>query len=279
MNLDFKTKFDEYALDFEQYIKNYAKSMNEVHSGLQEAMNYSLLSGGKRIRPIIMLAFCDLFGGDKNNVYPFACAIEMIHTYSLIHDDLPCMDNDTVRRGKPCNHIVFGEGMALLAGDALITQAFEIASGFRVPQNLITNQIRSINILAACAGSSGMVSGQCLDVYIDKENLSEEYVINIYKLKTAGLFCAATSIGAIMSNADNSQVNKARYYGEKLGIAFQLVDDILDNETKILRVFEKKTPSEFLKKLTFDLKQILGEIGGDKEFLINLTDYLIKRTH
>ncbi len=279
MNLDFKNKFNDYILDFEQQIQDYLKPIDGVHKRLQEAMSYSLLSGGKRIRPVIMLAFCDLFGGDKNNVYPFACALEMIHTYSLIHDDLPCMDNDTMRRGKPCNHIVFGENMALLAGDALLTQAFEIASEFKAPQNLIGNQIKSINILAKCAGSEGMVSGQCFDLYTDRQNISKEDVINIYRLKTAKLFCAAASVGAIMSDADDRQVKLARCYGEKLGIAFQLVDDILDEENEFLSVFGEQTSREFLKSLAFDSKKVLEEIGGGIEFLVSLTDYLTERTH
>ncbi len=281
MILDFKTKFDEYVIDFEKHLKDYTKpiNINNVHPTLHEAINYSLLSGGKRIRPVLMLAFCDLFGGDKNNVYPFACALEMIHTYSLIHDDLPCMDNDTMRRGEPCNHVVFGEGMALLAGDALLTQAFEIASSFEAPENLTENQIKSINILAKCAGSVGMISGQCFDLHTDKKNFSMDDVINIYRLKTAKLFCAAASIGAVMSGADKNQVDLVEQFGEKLGISFQLIDDILDNETEFLSVFKDETPNEFLSKLTFEAKEILIKIGGNIEFLTILTDYLIKRTH
>ncbi|MDO4199775.1 MAG: polyprenyl synthetase family protein [Clostridia bacterium] len=277
--MDFKTRFNEYILDFEQHIKDYAKSMGGMHPGLYDAMNYSLLSGGKRIRPVIMLAFCDLIGGNKNNVYPFACALEMIHTYSLIHDDLPCMDDDTMRRGKPCNHITFGEDMALLAGDALLTQAFEVASGFETSENLVKNQIRSINILAKCAGSFGMVSGQCFDLHTDKQHLSKNDVINIYRLKTAELFCAASSVGAVMSGADENTIKLAELYGEKLGIAFQLIDDILDDESELLSVFEDETPQKFLRMLTFDAKEILGKIGGDTEFLISLTDYLTGRTY
>lgn len=276
--MDFKTRFNEYIFDFEEHIKKYSKQMAETHPKLREAMNYSLLSGGKRIRPVIMLAFSDLFGGDKNDVYPFACALEMIHTYSLIHDDLPCMDNDTLRRGKPCNHIVFGEDMALLSGDALLTQAFEVVSNFKVSSHLTNNQIRSINILAKCAGSTGMVAGQCFDLHVDRQRLSKQDVINIYTLKTAKLFCASASIGAIMSGADENEIKLAERYGEKLGMAFQLVDDILDNETEFLRVFEGQTPNEFLKKLTFDSKQILKKIGGSIQFLVCLTDYLTERT-
>ena len=255
------------------------KSAGGIHPTLYQAMNYSLLSGGKRIRPVVMLAFCDLMGGNKNNVYPFACALEMVHPYSLIHDDLPCMDNDTTRRGKPCNHIAFGEDMALLAGDALLTQAFEIASSFEVPKNLTENQIKSINILARCAGSAGMVSGQCFDLHTDKKKLSKDDVISIYRLKTAKLFCAAASVGAVMSGADKNQIDLAERYGEKLGISFQLIDDILDNETEFLSVFRDETPNEFLEKLTADAKEVLGKIGGNTDFLICLTDYLTKRAY
>lgn len=277
--MDFKAKFDEYIVGFESYLKDYMKSISGVHQTLGDAINYSLLSGGKRIRPVIMLAFCELLGGDKNGVYPLACALEMIHTYSLIHDDLPCMDNDTMRRGKPCNHIAFGEDMALLAGDALLTQAFEIASSFKAPKDLINSQIRSINILANCAGSAGMVSGQCFDLHADKGSFSKSDVINVYRLKTSKLFCAAASIGAVMSGADENQIRLAENYGEKLGIAFQLIDDILDNETEFLSVFKDEKPDEFLKSLTLEAKEILGRIGGNTEFLISLTDYLTKRTN
>ena len=279
MILDFKAKFNEYIADFERYIEDYMRTLNEVYPELHEAMNYSLFSGGKRIRPVIMLAFCDLFGGDRNNVYPFACALEMIHTYSLIHDDLPCMDNDTMRRGKPCNHITFGESMALLAGDSLLTQAFEISSDFTAPSALVDNQMKSINILARCAGSAGMISGQCFDIYAGGKTLSKSDVLNIYRLKTAKLFCAAASVGALMSGARDSQVKLAEQYGEKLGIAFQLIDDILDSETDFLNAFKDETPSEFLKQLTEDTKEVLKKIGGDTEFLMGLTGYLTKRTH
>ena len=220
INLEFKNKLESYRTEFEERLKRYVGSLGGIDAKLKESADYSLFSGGKRIRPIIMLAFCDLFGGNRENVYPFACALEMMHTYSLIHDDLPCMDNDTMRRGKPCNHIKFGEDIALLAGDGLLTQAFEAVSDFETDDKLNKNRIRSIKILAECAGMSGMISGQCMDLRINADNISVDKVLELYRLKTAKLFCAASEIGALMSGAGQDEADLTKEYGERIGIVF-----------------------------------------------------------
>ena len=182
-----------------------------------------------------------------------------------------------MRRGKPCNHIKFGEDIALLAGDGLLTQAFEAVSDFETDDKLNKNRIRSIKILAECAGMSGMISGQCMDLRINADNISVDKVLELYRLKTAKLFCAASEIGALMSGAGQDEADLAKEYGERIGIVFQLVDDILDNEEKLLGAFRKETPNEFLKRLTSEAKEILGKINGNSVFLKELTDYLTCR--
>lgn len=277
--MDFKSRFNDYKDDFERYMHEYISSLEGIHDTLKQAMKYSLCSGGKRIRPVIMLAFCDAFGGDKRNVYPFACALEMIHTYSLIHDDLPCMDDDIMRRGKPCNHVVFGEDIALLAGDALLTQAFEIASDAIVDENLLSSQIKSVNILSRCAGSSGMISGQCFDLKMDFDSLSYDDVLNLYYLKTSKLFSAAGSVGALMAGANDVEVKAAENYGKNLGIAFQLVDDILDDDDKFLKVFNYESPKKVLERVTESAKYELGKLGRDIRFFEDLSNELMHRTY
>ena len=179
--------FEERSLEYRSFIESYLKTIyhkfsDEPQKSLFEAMEYSLMAGGKRLRPIFALDFCRMCGADWKNAAPFAAAIEMIHTYSLIHDDLPCMDNDDFRRGRPTNHKIFGEGMAVLAGDALLTDAFMIASTAKLPN--AENMTTAISLLAECAGSLGMVGGQVLDIMSEARELTEEEVIAIQSRKT-----------------------------------------------------------------------------------------------
>ncbi len=272
-------QMEKYKNNFEKFIKNYIESLSGVEKRLFESIKYSLFSGGKRIRPVIMLAMYELCGGKSEEIiYKFASAVEMIHTYSLIHDDLPCMDDDTMRRGKACNHIVYGEDTALLAGDALLTLAFETVSSISCDEPDIRNILKSINILAKAAGCGGMVSGQCLDLSLSNGNLSKEKLMEIYKLKTAALISAAAEIGAILSGATNEKIIAAKNYGENIGICFQLVDDILDNETSNISLFKDDNAENSINKLTSRAKNELNIFEKDTSFLKYFADFLTSRT-
>ena len=191
---------------------------------LQEAMRYSLLAGGKRVRPVLTCAFAELFGGEWEKAVPLGCALELIHTYSLIHDDLPCMDDDDLRRGKPTCHKVYGETLAVLAGDALQPEAFAIlaaAEGLSAQQ-----RIDAVAVLARAAGGDGMVAGQVLD--LDGKCRSREQVELLHSLKTGAMIAAAAELGCVAANAAPEQRQAARDYAREVGLAFQIRDDMLD---------------------------------------------------
>lgn len=211
----------EYRGYIENYLKDwYARFHSEPQSRLFEAMEYSLLAGGKRLRPVFAFEFCRMCGADWKKAAPFAAAIEMIHTYSLIHDDLPSMDNDDYRRGRLTNHKVYGEAMAILAGDALLTDAFAVASTAGICEG--------IAVLAECAGSLGMVGGQVLDIMSEERELTEQEVIDIQTRKTGALINAACVTGALAGGATEEQVAAAARFAGALGLAFQIRDDMLD---------------------------------------------------
>ena len=191
---------------------------------VSRAMKYSVEIGGKRIRPSLLLSFCELCGGDIYKALPFACALEMIHTYSLIHDDLPCMDDDDFRRGKPSCHKVYGYEYALLAGDALLTLAFETALTSDLPADIV---VRATKVLAAASGWKGMVGGQVIDLQNEGKKVSVKDIENMDLLKTGELIRAACVIGCIAAGADD-KVNKATEFASSIGLSFQIVDDILD---------------------------------------------------
>ena len=225
--MNFEQRNREYREYIEQYLRTfYEKFHAEPQKPLFEAMEYSLLAGGKRLRPVFAFDFCRMCSGDWKAAAPFAAAIEMIHTYSLIHDDLPSMDNDDFRRGRPTNHKVFGEGMAILAGDALLTDAFLVASSASLPKP--EDMAKAVSLLAGCAGSLGMVGGQVLDVMSEERELTEQEVLDIQSRKTGGLIVAACCLGAIAGGASQVQFDSARKFAEALGLAFQIRDDMLD---------------------------------------------------
>ena len=221
------TRSETYKAYIESFLADwYTRFHNEPQKQLFEAMEYSLLAGGKRLRPIFAFDFCRMCGGDWKDAAPFAAAIEMIHTYSLIHDDLPCMDNDDYRRGRLTNHKVFGEAMAVLAGDALLTDAFAVASTakLRRPEDMAF----AIGVLSECAGSLGMVGGQVLDILSEERILNEQEVLDIQSRKTGGLINGACVLGAIAGGASEEQIAAAARFAGALGLAFQIRDDMLD---------------------------------------------------
>lgn len=219
------------SAQYREYIGNYlsdwyARFHDLPQKQLFEAMEYSLLAGGKRLRPIFAFDFCHMCGRDWKAAAPFAAAVEMIHTYSLIHDDLPSMDNDDFRRGRPTNHKVYGEAMAILAGDALLTDAFAVASTAKLPNP--EDMADAISILAECSGSLGMVGGQVLDIQAEQRECTEEDVLAIQDRKTGALIRAACALGAIAGGASEKQFDAACQFAAGLGLAFQIRDDMLD---------------------------------------------------
>lgn len=213
----------------EKYLYNFLPDSNCKEKKLIDSMKYSLEAGGKRVRPQLVFEFSELCDGKPEYAAPFACAVEMIHTYSLIHDDLPCMDDDDLRRGKPSNHKAFGEDIALLAGDALLTLAFEVMSSDKTAL-LVGDKTcrRGVNTLAKYAGAVGMVGGQVIDLMSENTNAPIEVIREMDYKKTACLIKAACELGCISAGADDMLVNAASEYGECIGIAFQIQDDILD---------------------------------------------------
>lgn len=261
---------------------------------LLDAERYSLFAGGKRIRPTLTLEFCRLFGGEEAAALPFACAVEMVHTYSLIHDDLPCMDNDDLRRGKPTNHKVFGEGVAVLAGDALLTGAFEAAATNTAAGAEISAM--AVAYLAGCAGRYGMIGGQIMDLEGEKRNLSQDEIFRLQSLKTGALISAASVMGALAAGVrmDDPAMEHVVRYAENIGLVFQIVDDILDRRGdeatlgKRVHVDEAHHKNTFLSFCTVEEAQLYAErLTADacgairrypsSEVLISLAEWLLKR--
>lgn len=224
----FALRREEYRTMVEDFLDAQCVAADEPYARLLDAMRYSLTAGGKRLRPILTLEFCRLCGGDVHAALPAACGVELLHTYSLIHDDLPCMDNDDLRRGKPTNHKVFGEAVALLAGDALLTGAFELTA----TNTGVTPEIAAMATayLAANAGRYGMIGGQVMDMEGERRKLSPQELLKLHSLKTGALINASCVLGALAAGVSpgDGAMEKVVLYAEKVGLAFQIVDDILD---------------------------------------------------
>lgn len=287
--------FSEFANDIKA-INNFLENKafkNTENSVVLDAMNYSLKNGGKRIRPLLTLYFSELFGGDREAAIKLGCALEMIHTYSLIHDDLPCMDNDDMRRGRPSCHIAFGEANALLAGDALLTEAFFLAtqSGI-VPENANL----AVKFLSEFAGVRGMVMGQVLDLQFENSEPNLDEIKKMYSLKTCALLKCACVLGYLTGDKVNfEQIDKICKYAENLGLAFQIKDDILDiisdsqtlgkpvgsdeknNKPTFVRLYGLEKSKELVNSLTENAISILNSFNGQSEKIINLTLALAER--
>ena len=219
---------NKYLSLIEDFLPTLLPSEECTEKNVVKSVKYSLLAPGKRLRPTLLLAFCEICGGDITTALPYACAVEMIHAYSLIHDDLPCMDNDDLRRGKPSNHMVFGENIALLAGDALQALAYEAMLGGKALEKTGINGAKAAGILAKASGVLGMVGGQTIDLETEGKNPSLETISEMYSKKTGQLIKAPCIMGCVLANVDNDKINAAEIYAEKIGLAFQIVDDILD---------------------------------------------------
>jgi geranylgeranyl diphosphate synthase type II len=213
----------------EEALKRWVPGENEFPPPVHQAMRYSLFAGGKRLRPILVLAAAEAVGGSGREALPLACSFELIHTYSLIHDDLPSMDNDDMRRGKPTSHKVFGEALAILAGDALLTEAFHLATRPEVMKKVpARRRLQALWHLARAAGSLGMVGGQTMDILTQGQTVDSGTLEYIHFHKTGALISASLAVGAIVGGATARQLKRLQGYGEKLGLAFQITDDLLD---------------------------------------------------
>ena len=262
------------------------------YDGLLKSMHYSLTAGGKRIRPTLVLEFCRISGGDVEKALPVACAIEMLHTYSLIHDDLPCMDNDDLRRGKPTNHVVYGECTATLAGDALQAEAFGTIARSELPAE---NKIACVEILADAVGSDGMCAGQYLDMIGESKRLTEEELDDINSRKTGALLIAACRMGVAAAGGSGEMLEAAAHYGACVGAAFQIRDDILDvistseelgkpigsdaqeHKNTYMALLGESKCMEMIEKLTNQAKSALCGAFDDTKFLCDLADSMVTR--
>ena len=262
------------------------------YDGLLESMHYSLTAGGKRIRPTLVLEFCRISGGDVEKALLVACAIEMLHTYSLIHDDLPCMDNDDLRRGKPTNHVVYGECTATLAGDALQAEAFGTIARSELPAE---NKIACVEILADAVGSDGMCAGQYLDMVGESKRLTEEELDDINSRKTGALLIAACRMGVAAAGGSGEMLEAAAHYGACVGAAFQIRDDILDvistseelgkpigsdaqeHKNTYMALLGESKCMEMIEKLTNQAKSALCGAFDDTKFLCDLADSMVTR--
>lgn len=275
---------------------NYLPDLNCNEGKVIEAMKYSLEAGGKRVRPCLVYEFNTICSGSTEVATPFACAVEMIHTYSLIHDDLPCMDDDDLRRGKPSNHKVFGEDIALLAGDALLTMAFEVLTDENTVKLASYKACcKATNILAKYAGATGMVGGQVIDLISENINAPIEIIEEIDYKKTACLIKAACEMGCVSANADEKQIKAASLYGECIGLAFQIQDDILDVtstdevlgkpvgsdeencKSTYVSLLGVKKCKELVSELTEKAIKALDEFDGDTESLKTFAYQLANR--
>lgn len=286
-------QFDErlrrYTDEIEGYLQQCFVEPEEPQQALFEAMRYSLLAGGKRLRPALTLAFCALCGGKAEDALPFAAAVEMVHTYSLIHDDLPCMDNDDLRRGRPTNHKVYGEATAVLAGDGLLTAAFRFLTKAKLPASQI---VRAVQVLSLCAGELGMVGGQVLDMEAEQRTCTEEEVLAIQSRKTGALISAACQLGVVAAGGGAAQQEAAAAYADALGLAFQIEDDILDvigdaeklgkavgmdaNKNTFVRLYGVDACRERIKAET---QKAIAALDGfaDADFLTELAERLVSR--
>jgi geranylgeranyl diphosphate synthase type II len=292
---NFNDTLNRYIEFTEKELKNFNNYSHENRPQVKliDAMNYSLRAGGKRLRPALVYAFCEALGGEMEKAAAPACAIEMLHTFSLIHDDLPAMDNDDFRRGKPSCHKAFGEAMAILAGDALAVLPFEIIAD--TPHLTADQKVLIISVLANSVGRDGMIGGQVID--LENENsdcVDEDNLRNLYRCKTGQLIAVSCVMGAICADAENETIRAAAEYGLRLGFAFQIIDDILDvtgtteelgkpagsdaesNKNTYVSLFGIEKAQEAADKATSEALEWLDAIPNN-EFLIELTETLLKR--
>ncbi|MCX8129031.1 MAG: polyprenyl synthetase family protein [Clostridia bacterium] len=300
--MDFKQKYGEWLKVIDDELNRIMEvACNKeicYEKTIYEAMKYSLLAGGKRLRPVLALAVCELLDGKMENVLPFACAVEMIHTYSLIHDDLPAMDNDEYRRGRLTNHKVFGEAAAILAGDALLNYAFELMTESpSKDENILYAKIKAMNIIAKSSGSSGMIGGQVVDLESEGKSIGADTLEYMHRCKTGALIKAPVIASAILCNADKSEMDSLEKYAEHIGLAFQIKDDILDVEgdfnamgkeagsdmqnqkSTFITIYGLDESKRMLQRITDEAIESISIFGEKAIYLKQLAKYLISRNN
>ncbi len=293
--MDFKNILAERIREIEKVLEGYLPQETGHQKRIMEAMNYSMNAGGKRLRPLLMMETCRMLGGDIKEARPFMAAIEMIHTSSLIHDDLPCMDNDQYRRGKPSTWAKFGEDLGVLAGDALIVEAFAVAATAFETTKYPDRVGKAMGILARKTGIYGMIGGQVVDVQLTNKPISKEELDFIYRLKTGALLEASMMIGAVLSGADEERLKLVSKIALNVGTAFQIQDDILDvtssqevlgkpvgsdeKNCKTTYVSLEGLPNarEEVKRLSDEAVLLLRSMGSENEFLEQLICVLVTR--
>ncbi|MCC3867277.1 polyprenyl synthetase family protein [Terrisporobacter mayombei] len=293
--MEFKDVLKEKINYIEALLNEYMPKEEGYQQTIMQAMNYSLKAGGKRLRPILTLESCKIVGGKEEDAIPFAVAIEMIHTYSLIHDDLPALDNDDIRRGKPTNHKVFGESMATLAGDALLNYAFEVMLSSSIDKKDSNKYLKAINEIAKHAGIYGMIGGQVVDVESENKIIDKDKLDFIHLNKTAAMIIGCMRAGAIIGGASEEELEKVTKYGKNIGLSFQIVDDILDitgDEAKLgkpigsdIENHKSTYPSllgleksrKIARQLIEEGKSSIDGLSSEIDFLNQLGDYIISR--
>ncbi|AWH76871.1 polyprenyl synthetase family protein [Clostridioides difficile] len=295
--MEFKQCLKEKASFVEKVLKEYMPKEEGYQKTVIEAMNYSLSAGGKRLRPILTLEACKIVGGNEDEAIPFAIAIEMIHTYSLIHDDLPALDNDDLRRGRPTNHKVYGEAMGILAGDALLNYAFEVMLAGSINKENPEKYLKAINEIAKGAGIYGMIGGQVVDVESENKQIEKEKLDYIHMNKTAAMMVGCMRAGATIGGANFEQMEEITKYAKNIGLSFQIVDDILDivgDEAKLgkkvgsdIENHKSTYPSllgldkskEIAHNLIDEAKKSIEKLSDDVDFLKGLAEYIIDREY
>ena len=295
-NTVFKQEQEKNISYIEDVLKKYLPKNPSFQKTIYDAMEYSVMAGGKRLRPMMMYQAYKMFGGeDKELIEPFMAAIEMIHTYSLVHDDLPAMDNDTYRRGRKTTHVVYGEDMGILAGDALLNFAYETAIKGAAAAKAAKNAINALAILSKKAGIMGMVGGQVVDVELTGKKLDEERLDFIFKLKTGALLEASLMVGAALAGADEKYIELMEQAGLNIGMAFQIQDDILDvtstteelgkpvhsdeknDKTTYVSLYGLEKSHEDVEKYSKKALSIMEELPYENQFLYTLIEQLINR--
>lgn len=295
--MDFKAEIKNRASEFENILKKYMPKEEGYQKTVFEAMNYSLSAGGKRLRPLITLEACKIVGGNEEDVIPFAVAIEMIHTYSLVHDDLPALDNDDLRRGRPTNHKVYGEAMAILAGDALLNYAFEIMLSNSINKKDANRYLKAINEIAKSSGIYGMIGGQVVDIESENKIINKDKLDFIHMNKTAAIIIGCMRAGAIIGGAEDDELENITKYARNIGLGFQIVDDILDiigdqsklgknigsdienNKSTYPSLFGLQKSKELAEELIEEAKDCVAKFDERDEFLKGLADYIVDRDY
>ena len=288
-----KMEISDLRNDINKYLDNYFKGKGNYNTIIYEASSYSVNIGGKRVRPILFALSYYIYKNEYKNILPMACAIEMIHTYSLIHDDLPCMDNDDLRRGKPTNHKVFGENIAVLAGDNLLNEAMILMMDYSIKNGM--NALKAAYEIASSAGAEGMIGGQVVDVTSEGKRISKDELEYMHSKKTGAIIRAAVVSGAILADAPENDIRILKEYGEKLGLVFQIKDDILDvvgdvnvlgknihvdeehDKTNFISVYGLEKCKELCEKLSEECVELLKALTVDSQCLVDLTYYLLNR--